>query len=133
MGRISGNVWHHGWLDDCRFEKSQSDAGIVALTFQQAKEAGRNRVHVSGINDDLVEEHRGEMRWVKRLILKLSSDEPLASLLHSLSVGKTLKLKLVLYQLGRCFRLLVADFFRDVSRQGLHVAGHQNQRKHQDA
>ena len=39
-----------------------------------AKEGGRNRVHVSGIKDDLVEGHRGEMRWVQRLQDAMDND-----------------------------------------------------------
>ena len=38
-----------------------------------AKKAGRNRVHIAGTND-LVEEHRGEMRWVQRMYEAMDND-----------------------------------------------------------
>ena len=49
--------------------ESLADAACYA-----AKEAGRNRVHVAVGTDDIIDEHRGEMRWAQRIQDAIDND-----------------------------------------------------------
>lgn len=87
-------------IDDPNFDfdviQQLADAACYA-----AKEAGKNRVHVAGANDQ-VEQRRGEMRWVQRLHEALENDrfvlfgqriEPLSQCDHSGFVEVLLRLR----------------------------------------
>lgn len=49
--------------------QSLADAACYA-----AKEGGRNRVHVAETSDDVIAEHRGEMRWAQRISDAMDKD-----------------------------------------------------------
>lgn len=70
IGASIGLVSLEGYgLEDLQEVQKLADTACYA-----AKEGGRNRVHVLGSEDETVEGHRGEMRWVQRLQDAMDND-----------------------------------------------------------